>query len=125
MTAATHRIDQLIQEYLQAFNETNASRRAALIREVFTDDCSYIDPTAAVEGPKGVDGFIAAVQSHYPGVVFQLAGRIDSHHDQARFTWHAGPSGAAVPVAIGFDVVVLAEGKIRSVYGFLDKAPGA
>ncbi|MFZ0185430.1 MAG: hypothetical protein WAL72_00590 [Streptosporangiaceae bacterium] len=50
---------------------------------------------------------------------------MDANHDQARFTWHLGPAGGE-PVVIGFDVVVLSEdGRIASVYGFLDKVPAA
>ena len=51
---------------------------------------------------------------------------VDAHHEQARFTWHLGPEGAAEPIVVGFDVAVLnGGGQIRSVYGFLDKVPAA
>lgn len=37
---------------------------------------------------------------------------------------HEAPEGAAEPLAVGFDVVRLAEdGRIRQVIGFLDKGP--
>jgi hypothetical protein len=45
------------------------------------------------------------------------------HHDLARFQWYLGTPGAE-PVAIGFDVAELADGKIAAVHGFLDKLPG-
>ena len=46
------------------------------------------------------------------------------HHDQARFTWTLGLPGEEPPV-IGFDVVELdGDGRIRRVFGFLDRAPG-
>jgi hypothetical protein len=41
---------------------------------------------------------------------------------------HGGEGGLVVgePVAVGFDVVVTADdGRLRAVYGFLDKAPAA
>ena len=63
---------------------------------------------------------------HAPGryAVFTLGGAVDTHHDQARFTWHLGPGGGE-PIVIGFDVAVLnGGGQIGSVYGFLDKVPG-
>ena len=53
-----------------------------------------------------------------------LGGAVDAHHDQARFTWHLAPQGAAEPVVIGFDVAVVEQDRIGSVYGFLDKVPG-
>jgi hypothetical protein len=49
---------------------------------------------------------------------------VDGHHEQARFSWHLGPAGAAEPVVVGFDVAVLDGDRIGSVYGFLDKVPG-
>jgi hypothetical protein len=116
-------IDELVQRYIATWNETDAGRRRAAIDALYTERCAYTDPHAAVTGREGIDAFIANVQQHYPGVVFTLAGKVDAHHDLARFTWHAGPPGAAEPVAIGFDVAVLEGGRVREVYGFLDKAP--
>ena len=57
-------------------------------------------------------------------ITFTLGGAIDARHNQARFQWHAGPADA--PAAyIGFDVIVGEDGRIRSVYGFMDTAPAA
>lgn len=117
-------IESLVKQYLATFNETDAARRRSLIEQVYTDDAGYSDPLGAVTGRAAIDGFIATVQQHYPGIVFTLAGSVDAHHNQARFTWHAGPPGAKEPAAIGFDVVVTENGRVRQVYGFLDKAPG-
>jgi hypothetical protein len=114
-------IDTLVRRYLEAFNDTNRDRRRTTIAEVWSESCSYVDPHVALTGRDQIDAFIAGVQERFPGVEFRLAGSIDAHHEQARFTWHAGPPGGK-PVAIGFDVIVLEEGKIGRVYGFLDAA---
>jgi hypothetical protein len=116
-------VNELVHRYIATWNETDAARRRAAIEALYTRECAYTDPLAAVSGAEGIDAFIASVQKHYPGVVFKLAGKVDAHHDQARFTWHAGAPGAGEPVAIGFDVAVFEDGRIRQVYGFLDKAP--
>jgi hypothetical protein len=56
--------------------------------------------------------------------VFTLAGPVDAHHQQARFTWGLGPAGAE-PLIVGFDVLATgADDKIDTVLGFLDKVPG-
>jgi hypothetical protein len=56
--------------------------------------------------------------------VFALAGPVDSHHRQARFTWALGPADGE-PVAEGFDVAVTGpDGRLATVLGFLDKIPG-
>jgi hypothetical protein len=118
----TENMNALMQRYIDIWNETDAIRRRAAIDALYTEDCTYTDPLGAVTGRAGVDGFIAAVQGQFPGIQFRLAGAVDAHHAQARFTWHAGAPGGE-PAAIGFDVAVIAGDRIRSIYGFLDKAP--
>ena len=118
-------VDNLVQRYLAAWNETDPDRRRATIEEVFTTDVRYVDPLAAVEGRAALDGLIGAVHAQFPGFVFSPGGPVDAHHDQARFTWHLGPAGQE-PVVIGFDVAELgADGRIRTVLGFIDQAPAA
>lgn len=120
----THDASQTVAKYLAAWNETDATRRRVALAALFTEDCEYTDPLASVSGPSALDQLIAGVQRQLPGFKFSLASQVDSHHEQARFTWQAAPEGAAEPVVIGFDVMLLAAGRIRSVYGFLDKLPG-
>ena len=112
------------QRYLDAFNEADPVKRRALVEDVFIPDATYTDPLGAVAGTDGIDGFIAGAQQQFAGCEFRLAGNVDGHHDQARFRWHLAAPGAAEPLAIGFDVVVLADGRIRQVLGFLDRMPG-
>ena len=55
--------------------------------------------------------------------MFSLAGPVDAHHQQARFTWGLGPEGAE-PLIVGFDVAVTGDdGQLVTVLGFLDKVP--
>jgi hypothetical protein len=65
------------------------------------------------------------MQQQFPGFVFRLAGPVDAHHDQVRFTWELGPAGQEAPIA-GFDVAVVdGDGRIATVFGFLDRVPAA
>ena len=89
---------------------------------LFADDARYVDPLVAVEGPEAIDETVAAVQGQFPDLEFRL-GAVDAHHNQARFTWELGPAGGDALV-VGFDVAVTDdEGRLRQVYGFLDKVP--
>ena len=118
-------MQEIAERYIAAWNETDAARRRKLVDELWSEDGSYTDPLADAHGREEIDGLIGAVQQQFPGFVFTLGGAVDTHHDQARFTWHLGPAGAE-PVVIGFDVAVVnGGGQIRSVYGFLDKVPAA
>ncbi|GAA2300482.1 nuclear transport factor 2 family protein [Nonomuraea roseoviolacea subsp. roseoviolacea] len=116
-------INELVQRYLAAWNETDATARRAALAEVFAEDATYTDPLVSVRGLDGLDATIAAVQGQFGGLVFSLGGAVDAHHDIARFTWNLGPEGAE-PLAVGFDVAVIGEdGRITQVLGFLDKVP--
>jgi hypothetical protein len=118
-------MQEIVERYLAAWNETDPGKRRSLVDSVWAEDGRYTDPLGDARGRAEIDGLIGAVQQQFPGFVFTLGGTVDAHHEQARFTWHLGPAGAAEPTVVGFDVAVLdGSGQIGSVYGFLDKVPG-
>ena len=119
--------EQLIERYLEAWNETDADARRAAVADVYADGAQYVDPLADVTGHDQISELIGAVQQQVPGHVFRLAdGGVDAHHNIARFSWELVPATGGESLAVGFDVAVLEEdGRIVSVLGFLDKAPGA
>jgi hypothetical protein len=115
---------ELAEQYIAAWNETDPAARRALIDEIWAADGRYIDPLAEVTGRDQIDAVIAAAQGQFAGMKFRLAGAVDAHHDQARFTWELGPDGTAV--VVGFDVAQRdADGRLALVLGFLDKVPSA
>ena len=119
--------EQLIERYLDAWNETDADARWAAVADVYADGAQYVDPLADVTGHDQISELIGAVQQQVPGHVFRLAdGGVDAHHNIARFSWELVPATGGESLAVGFDVAVLEDdGRIASVLGFLDKAPGA
>ncbi|WP_422740131.1 nuclear transport factor 2 family protein [Micromonospora sp. WMMD729] len=117
--------DALAERYIAIWNETDPARRRTQIAEVWAPDARYVDPLTVAEGRDAIDATIAAVQGQFPGLTFRLAGPVDGHHDQVRFTWELGPDGVEAPV-VGFDVAVLdGNGQVREVLGFLDRVPVA
>lgn len=118
----------IADRYIAAFNETDPTARKEQVAGLFAADATYTDPLADVAGHDGIDGFLGAAQQQLAGFEFRLAGPVDAHHGQARFRWAAGPAevldGPGDAPVVGFDVVVVDdEGRIRSVYGFLDVVP--
>jgi len=117
-------MNELIETYIAAWNETDAAARKDLLAKVFAEDAEYTDPLASVHGRDGLDAVIAAVQTQFAGLTFTL-GPVDAHHHIARFTWNLGRPGDE-PVVIGFDVAAVGDdGQITKVLGFLDKVPAA
>jgi hypothetical protein len=116
-------MQEIIERYIAAWNETDATARRELVGALWAADGSYTDPLADVRGPDAIAELMGAAQQQFPGFVFTLGGPVDVGTRQARFTWDLGPAGAE-PVVIGFDVVVLdGDGRIASVHGFLDRVP--
>ncbi|MCX4092792.1 nuclear transport factor 2 family protein [Nocardia sp. alder85J] len=114
--------ETIARRYIDSWNEQDPDKRRALIDELYTADATYTDPLADAAGTAAIDGVVGGAQQQFAGLRFGL-GPVDGHHDLARFTWELGVPGAE-PLVVGFDVIVLDEGRIARVHGFLDKVPG-
>lgn len=118
-------IKKLVDTYIDMWNETDAKARLAIGERVWEADGSYVDPQAAVQGPEAISAMIGAVQQQFPGLRFRLGRDVDAHHHLARFTWEMG-TDAEPDMIVGFDVAEVSEdGKLRNIFGFLDKVPAA
>ena len=117
-------LHELVDRYLAAWNEPDADARRRAVAELWTEDGTYTDPLVAVRGHQAIEATIAGAREMFPGHAFRLMDGVDGHHGIARFRWELVPAGGGEAVAVGFDVVVTADdGRLRGVYGFLDKAP--
>ncbi|AWK89148.1 nuclear transport factor 2 family protein [Azospirillum thermophilum] len=113
----------IAQTYVATWNETDPARRAAMLAEHWAGDARYLDPLMSGIGHVEIGALIAAAQQRFPGFRFALHGKADGHNDRVRFSWSLAPAGSD-PVVIGTDFVELAaDGRIRSVTGFLDRVP--
>lgn len=119
---AASNIAAIVDRYIAIWNETDAGVRRGLIARTPAEDVRYRDPLMQGEGHDGVDGMIAAVQQKFPGFVFRLSRAPETVDDRLRFSWEAGPDGAAALVG-GTDFASLAGGRLRMVTGFIDFAP--
>jgi hypothetical protein len=123
MSAPTHRHEDAVARYFEAWN-AGPDALAKAVAAAWTADGGYTDPLADVRGHEQIAAVITAAHEQFPGFFFRLSGAVDGHHDTARFSWELvnGADGSA-PVA-GSDVITLdGEGRIRAVYGFLDRVP--
>ena len=123
--AAKH-VSEVVSRYIAVWNERDADARRTAVAKLWTEDGTYTDPLAEVEGHEAIEAVVAGAREQFPGHVFELTGNVDSHHDIVRFGWELMPEGGGEPVVIGFDVAtVTGDGRLRNVYGFLDKVPAA
>src|SRR5262249_47301955 len=114
-------VSELIDRYIALWNETDGARRRELIAATFTEDASYVDPLAAVDGHVAIDGMVEAVQVRFSGYRFRRGDKIDEHHDRVRFCWELASDGGPA-VAGGTDVATLSGQRFAVVTGFIDHA---
>jgi hypothetical protein len=118
--------EDIAKRYIGSWNETDAARRRALIDELYGADGGYTDPNVELRGPSEIDAFVGATQARFPGYVFTLGSVVDGHHSQSRFNWHATAPDASEPAYVGFDVIATdGDGRVRQVYGFIDRTPSS
>ncbi|MET3578690.1 hypothetical protein ABID19_001715 [Mesorhizobium robiniae] len=115
-------LNTIAQNYITAWNESDAARRTALLKAAFTEDVSYRDPIMQGDGHAGVAALIDGVQQRFVGFRFSLKGKPDGFGDTIRFSWNLGPEGAD-SVIEGTDIGIIENGRLKSVTGFLDKVP--
>lgn len=115
-------ITETVDTYLAAWNETDPTKRAALIEASLAADLWYRDPMLEADGPDAFDTVLAAVQEQMPGHVITRTSGIDHHHDVVRFNWALGLPGET-PTFAGVDMAKYdADGKLHRIVGFAGDA---
>ena len=118
MTDLNSTLNATIDTYLQAWTESDESRRTQLIAQLWSEDGRLIDPPATGEGHAGINGLFVGMQAQFPGHTFRRASAVDAHHEHFRFAWELlSPAGAVV--LPGTDVgEFAADGRFKRITGF-------
>ena len=112
----------IAQAYIDTWNAPDQTSREALLASHWTSDAAYRDPLADVHGAAAIASLVASAQKQFAGFRFTLSQPANGYGDVVRLAWTLGPDGAPPPIE-GSDVLVLTDGKIAQVIGFLDKVP--
>ncbi len=113
-------LTDLIDRYIDAWNETDRQRRGDLIARTWAEGASYLDPVLQGEGREGINAMIDGVQERFPGHRFRRIGEVESHHDRVRFTWELTPENGE-PVVKGTDFgTVTQDNMLQTITGFFD-----
>jgi hypothetical protein len=119
-------VNELVVNYLAAWNERDAKQRHLLVAKTWTEDGSYIDAHRNGVGHAAIDAMIEATQEMFPGYRLRLVSGIETHNGYIRFSWAAGGSPEAPLYLGGTDFALVAkDGRLESVAGFTDAAPAA
>jgi hypothetical protein len=105
------------------WNETDPTKRAALIERAWTSDGRYLDPQLEADGAAAIGGMVGAVHERFPGHRFRRVSGVDQHHDQIRFGWELFAPDGSITVG-GIDIGELtADGRLRRITGFFGPLP--
>ncbi len=122
MTAKTIDYDSLMRAHLaRVFNERDASRRIQAVAEMYADDATlYEPPDTSAKGHAAINDAVEGLLSHLPpNFAFTAIGPAVGHHGVGRLRWQGGPPNGPVSVT-GMDVAHFVNGRIHSLYVFLD-----
>lgn len=116
-------VDALMRAHLaRVFNERDADLRARALEELYVEDAELVDPQGVSRGREAISRTIGALHAALPpGFDFAPTGPATGHHGAACLRWRGGPP--ANPSAMtGTDVARIEDGRIASLYVFVDPA---
>ena len=128
MTTGMTTFENIADAYIAAWNTRDAAERERAVAAAFAPGATYTDPLADVSGRDAITELIGGAQQQFAGWTFRLAGPVDGHHGQARFTWALGPDDgkeARHRSSASTSSPSTTPGQITSVLGFLDRVPTA
>jgi hypothetical protein len=116
--------EQLMRSNLSAvFSEREPASRIRAIEELYVADPTLYEPVETVRGRQAISDTIGRLLTSLPpDFVFTVAGPAVGHHDMCCVQWRGGSPGSLAMIS-GSDVVQLEDGKIKSIYVFIDPTP--
>ncbi|WP_019506204.1 hypothetical protein [Pleurocapsa sp. PCC 7319] len=82
-------IEQVIRDYLSAWNTSDQEQRSSIMSKVLASNCLYADSHLPdlIETPELHSQFIAQFRSKFPELKISLVSTPDIHHNFFRFRW--------------------------------------
>lgn len=102
------------------FNEHDPDRRMSALRTLWSDTASMFEAEEKFEGRQSISDNVGALLARLPaGTQFTPIGRPVVNHEAALLHWAAG-ANPDVPAVTGTDVAFVRDGKIETLYVFLN-----
>jgi len=112
----------VLQAHLErVFNERDAGRRANAIQELYGADATFYEQEAKYSGTEAIARAVTQLLGALPPtLVFSMAAPAMQNHDMGKLLWRGHlPDGTTL--VTGTDVAQVKEGRIRSLYVFVDE----
>jgi len=106
-------------KHVAAWNEKDAQKRDALLREIYADDITMYDSQATFSGLPAVSVFIGKLLNEDPLFQFSAVTPIEALHNGARLFGQIRISGGMLN---SMDFFLLESGKVKHLYAFLQPA---
>ena len=116
-------IETLLLRNLQGvFGGGDSGRRRAAIEELYAEDCVVLLPIGRYVGHQALDQIAGELRGGHPSFVYTPHSAPQAVQDGGRIAWGSGPAGEP-PRYTGLDVIIVRDGKIATLYVFLDSTP--
>lgn len=112
----------MLANLLDVFNERDDAKRRAAIERTYANDVSWTDAEGVTSGWDALDAKCAVLQRGIAGQQFVPAGPVHQLPGFAYLAWRLEGGGADQPALSGFDVALISDGVITSLYTVLDGA---
>lgn len=116
----TDPINVLLHRNLQeVFGEGDATRRRAVIEELYTEDCILYVPPGVIVGREALDKFAGDLRATHPHFAYTPYGEAQALHNGGILAWGSGPNKES-PAYTGLDIVIERDGQIAALYVFVN-----
>lgn len=122
MQQATTELQQLVKQYMEIWNESNAELRRASIAKIWTEDGVQFTPENEYRGYEALEKRVSSAYEEFVeqgGFVFKLSGKSEEHHGAVKLTWEMVPAAGGEVAAVGTIFLLLSDdGRARLDYHF-------
>lgn len=104
----------------EVFGEKDAVKRLAAIERLYASDAVLHEPHASARGHEQINDAVSALLTQLPSTfVFTARSPAQGHNSIGVLKWRSGPPDGPAAVT-GMDVVHFENGRIHSLFVFLD-----
>ncbi len=113
---------QIIEQHLaKIWSERNPSMRLKALDSLYTMDSTLYEVGEIITGHELINNKVSAIVNHVPeDFVFTKVAPVMINNNVRKLLWGLGPKGKP-PVSTGTDIAIFENGKIKSLYVFVDE----